>query len=303
MHERPGVVWALAGEQHGVVARAQLIDLGFSANWIQHRIARGRLHPVQRGIYAVGRPDLTRYGHWMAAVLSCGREAALSHLSAAELWGLGTRVGRRIEVSVPERFTRRRPRITVHRRAAFGAREMTRRHGIPVTTPPLTLLDLAIRLNRDQLEAAINEADRLDLIDPEELREAVDASVRRPGVAVLRETLDRRTFTRTESWLERRFLPIIRRVGLPPPMTQQWVNGFRVDFYWPDLGLVVETDGLRHHRTPAQQARDRLRDQVHTAAGLTPLRFTRGQIAYEPGHVERVLSAVAKRLLGAGAPV
>ena len=79
-------------------------------------------------------------------------------------------------------------------------------------------------------------------------------------------------------------------------MTQVWVNGFKVDFYWPELGLVVETDGLRYHRTPAEQAADRLRDQTHTAAGLTPLRFTRAQVRYEPAHVEAVLDKVARRL-------
>ncbi|HWN73114.1 MAG TPA: DUF559 domain-containing protein, partial [Solirubrobacterales bacterium] len=80
--------------------------------------------------------------------------------------------------------------------------------------------------------------------------------------------------------------------------TGQWVNEFEVDFYWPDLGLVVETDGLRYHRTPAEQARDRLRDQAHTAAGLTPLRFTHEQVRYEPEHVLTVLRATAQVLLG-----
>lgn len=74
------------------------------------------------------------------------------------------------------------------------------------------------------------------------------------------------------------------------------MNGFEVDFYWPDLGLVVETDGLTYHWTPAAQARDRLRDQAHTAAGLTPLRFTHAQIRYEPQHVEQLLAAVVRHL-------
>jgi very-short-patch-repair endonuclease len=73
------------------------------------------------------------------------------------------------------------------------------------------------------------------------------------------------------------------------------VNGLRVDFFWPGLGLVVETDGLRYHRTPAQQARDLVRDQTHKAAGLETLRFTHHQVAYERGHVERTLRAVARR--------
>jgi hypothetical protein len=82
---------------------------------------------------------------------------------------------------------------------------------------------------------------------------------------VLREVLDRRTFTLTDSELERRFLPIARSAGLPPPRTGHYLNGFKVHFFWPELGLGVETDGLRYHRTPAQQSRDRLRDQAHTA--------------------------------------
>jgi uncharacterized protein DUF559 len=112
--------------------------------------------------------------------------------------------------------------------------------------------------------------------------------------------LDRRTFTLTESELERRFLPIVRGAGLPPPEAGRWVNGFKVDFFWPEFGLVVETDGLRYHRTPAQQAKDRIRDQAHTAAGLTPLRFTRAQVRFQPDQVLRTLAMVARRLGSSG---
>src|SRR5262249_41501587 len=105
-----------------------------------------------------------------------------------------------------------------------------------------------------------------------------------------------RTFTLTDSRLERRLLPIARKAGLGRPETRRHLNGVRVDFYWPDLGLVVETDGLRYHRTPSQQARDRIRDQAHTRAGLTPLRFTRAQAEFEPEQVRETLAAVAGRL-------
>jgi very-short-patch-repair endonuclease len=165
-----------------------------------------------------------------------------------------------------------------------------------VASPALTLINLAASLSANELAAAVNEADKLDLIDPEALRARLDRMPRRPGVGALRRLLDRTTLLLTDSELERRFIPIARRAGLPAPRTQVWLHGFRVDFYWPDLGLVVETDGLRFHRTPAQQARDRVRDQTHAAAGLTPLRFTRAQVRFEPNYVGGTLKAVARRL-------
>jgi very-short-patch-repair endonuclease len=277
-----------------VVARAQLLALGLSADGIKHRVEKGLLHQVRRGVYAVGRPNLTRYGRWMAAVLACGPDAVLSHESAAVLWGIRRGEPSTVEVAVPRRAARCAPGCTVHRRA-LAPGDITERHGIPVTTPTRSLLDLARRLGPRELEAAVNQADKLDLVDPEALRSALDAMKGRQGVRALRTLLDRRTFTLTDSELERRFLRIVRKAGLPKPRTQARVNGFRVDFYWPDLKLVVETDGLRYHRTPAQQANDRRRDQAHAAAGLTPLRFTHAQVAFEPPYVLRTLKAVAER--------
>ncbi len=117
-------------------------------------------------------------------------------------------------------------------------------------------------------------------------------------MAKLRTLLDRRAFTLTDSALERRFKPIARAAGLPEPFTQQWVNGFRVDFFWPDLGLVVEIDGLRYHRTPAQQARAHVRDQTHLASGRLPLRFTHAQVTYERAYVEDTLRKMVACLSG-----
>lgn len=288
-------MWQLVDRQHGAVARSQLVELGLTRHAIDHRIAIGRLHPVWRGVYAVGRPQLTQEGRWMAAVLACGPDAALSHRSSAALWGLAPRHVGGIEISVPARVARRRSRIVLHRRVGHE-RDATSHLGIPVIAVVPTLVDLATTLHRDALEAAISEADKRDLVDPEALRAALPQFRGRPGVAILRRTLDRRTFRVTDSWLERRFLPIARRAGLPTPETRRYENGARVDFYWPELGLIVEADGLRYHRTPAQQAKDRVRDQRHMASGLTPLRFTYEQIRHEPAHVQAILEAVAARL-------
>ncbi len=125
----------------------------------------------------------------------------------------------------------------------------------------------------------------------------------RAWVAKLRDLLDRGTFTLTDSELERRFLAIVERLGLPPPLTGE--SGERLQgrlLLGPELGLVVETDGLRYHRTPAQQARDRLRDQAHTAAGQTPLRYTRAQVRFDPDYVGATLARVARRLASSSRP-
>jgi len=288
--------WGLAARQHGVVARWQLVGLGFGGQAIQRRLARGRLHRVERGIYSVGRPELSRKGRWMAAVLGCGPRAVLSHRSAAALWGIGDEPRGPIAVSIRTSSDRRRPGIRVYRRPGLRDEDVTQADGISVTAVVRTLIDVARSLDLSRLERAINEADRLDLVDPQALGEALDGYPGQPGVGRLRQLLGRHIFCLTDSELERRFLPLIDEVGLPAPVTGKRLNGFKVDFYWPHLGLVVETDGLRYHRTPAQQARDRLRDQAHTAAGLTALRFTHEQVRYKARHVTETLKAVAARL-------
>jgi len=232
----------------------------------------------------------------MAAVLACGPKAVLSYSSAAALWCIGTEERDLIEVSVHSSYQRRRPGLRIFRRPSLWPEDCSTRHGIPVTTPIQTLVDLSLRLDRRGTERAVNEADKYDLVHPPELRAALEQREGEPGVARLRHILDRRTFRLTKEELERRFLPLARQAGLPVPLTGQFVNEFEVDFYWPDLGLVVETDGLRYHRTPAEQARDRLRDQAHTAAGLTQLRFTHEQVRYEPEYVARILAQTASRL-------
>jgi hypothetical protein len=233
----------------------------------------------------------------MAAVLACGEGALLSHSSAAALWRIGYEQRGLVEISLPSSSRRRHRGLRIHRRPSLNLqRDTTREYGTPVTTPIQTLIDMSLRLDRPGVERMINEADKYNLTHPPQLRRALEARVAEPGVAKLRHILDRRTFRLAKEELERCFLPLAAKAGLPTPLTGQWVNEFEVDFYWPDLGLVVETDGLRYHRTPAEQARDRLRDQTHTAAGVTPLRFTHEQVRYEPEHVLRILAQTASRL-------
>ena len=235
----------------------------------------------------------------MAAVLACGgpQVAALSHSSAAELFGIGVERATGIEVTRVSRGMVRIPGIKVYRRAELKGGFILH-DAISVTSPVQTLIDLSIRHEQRRVERFVNEADRLGLVRTDDLRTALDDHAGERGVARLREILDRRTFRYTRSELERAFLPLVRGADLPLPRTSIYVNGHEVDFHFPSLDLVVETDGLTYHRTPAQQAKDSERDQDHIAAGLTPLRFTHTQIKYEPDRVMRTLRATASHLRG-----
>jgi very-short-patch-repair endonuclease len=279
-------VWALVRRQHGVVTRAQLSELGFSPSAIRHRRATGRLYELHRGVYVVGRKELDRLGELMAAVLACGSSAQLSHRSAAELWRLAVRSEGSIEVSVPDHIIRRRPGIVVHQQSHLRRRYV---HLIPVGDPISVLVDLATCLPDDGLEDAVNEADRLGLVRTYRLRPALDVEPKRPGVGRLKRILDAQTFSRAANALERRFLAIVREAGLPAPTTQKQLGPHRVDFFWLDLGLVVETDSLRHHRTAAEQTVDLSRDHAHARRGLQTLRFSHAQVFHRPAQVRAVL--------------
>ncbi len=231
----------------------------------------------------------------MAAVLGGGAGAVLSHGSAAALWGVVPASGPP-EITVPVSGGRKRVAVVVHRRPGLREEEVTERHRIPVTSLVRTMIDVSRWLEPADLERAVNEADRLDLIDPGTLLDALERRRGEYGVRALRDLLSRHVFRLTDSELERRFLRLLAKARMPLPVTGMRLNGFKVDFYWPHLGLVVETDGLRYHRTPAQQARDQRRDQAHAAAGLTALRFTHEQVRYEGQHVIGTLRAVATRL-------
>ena len=229
----------------------------------------------------------------MAAVLACGPDAVLSHGSAAALWGIGPE-WHLIEISVRHRTWPRLSGIKGRARPSLPDQDVTVYRGIPVTTVSRTILDQAATPISDaSLERLVNEADVARDVDFDfrALRRHCDLRAGEPGVRRLRSLLDPETFRLSDSELERLFRPLAIAAGLPQPLTKASVNGYKVDFYWPDLALVVETDSLRYHRNAIKQSRDLMRDQVHTAAGFTTLRFTHWQVAREPGHVEAILAA------------
>lgn len=289
---------ALVTHQHGVVSLAQLRAFGLSAPGARYRVATGRLHRVHRGVYAVGRPRLTREGVWMAAVLACGRKAALSHRSAAAHLGLLRGDGKRVDVTAPGRAGRSRPGIAAHS-GRLHEDELTEAEGVPCTTVARTLLDLAEVVDRRRLEIAVEQAEVLRVFDLRAVSAVLARAVGRRGApllaAVLAEANGHSTITRSE--LEERFLALCRAAGLPPPEVNAWVSledgtGVEADFVWRDARLIVETDGYGVHGTPRAFERDRLRDQRVVRAGWRPVRFTWRQIVDTPAGVTQTLVAL-----------
>lgn len=288
-------VLELARKQHGAVSRQQLLGIGCSDKAIKHLLASGKLHRTEwRGVYVVGRPELTQYGRLRAALLTCGDDSVLMGPSAGSLWRIWKPHDRLIHVSLPAVQNRQARRgIAVHRRA-LARRDITRERGIPVTTPLRTVIDLAARAERDQAERLINAADARNLLRADTLREELDGRPGEPGVPLLKEILDRDTFVLTESELERLFLPLAEAAGLGKPESQKRFGPHRVDFYFPKANLVVECDSLRYHRTTLQQRRDLERDHMHLSARRKRLRLLHFHIKHEPAYVLGLLELHAE---------
>jgi very-short-patch-repair endonuclease len=287
----------LAGRQYGVVGRRQLVWLGLSEEAIEVRIRRGRLHCMHAGVYAVGHRVISREGRWVAAALASGPTAVLSHSSAAALWGIRPSSKSQIDVTVSHRS---RSSATIRRHVtALSADERTVVDGIPVTTVPRTIFDLAATSSIDRVESAIRQAEYLRLYDRLSLVDMVDRYPRRRGVRRLRTALARiegLPAGRTRSPLEERFLPFLRRYGLPRPRLNDWLTvgekRFQVDCHWPGTGQLVELDSWEAHGTRSAFRDDRARDRILRTAGYEVTRISWAQLDDEPEAIAADLRAV-----------
>ena len=281
----------LAAQQHEAVARRQLLALGVGRRAIGHRIEAGRLHVKWPGVYAVGHPRLTLEGCWMAAVLATGPGTRLSLRSAAMLWGMRRTDRTKIEVT---RAVAGRGLDGIERHyAKLPSDEVTIYRGIPVTTVPRTLLDLATVLSPRQLARAVNQAEILRLGDSLSLDALLQRYPRRPGTAVLRALIADTRITRSE--LEQRFLEFLADHDLPQPETNAFVEGFEVDCLWRNEKIIVELDGHAAHRTKAAFEADRARDRTLQAAGYRVIRITWRQLHDSPAAVAADLRALLAR--------
>ena len=180
------------------------------------------MHRIHRGVYAVGHPKLTGYGHWMAAVLACGPKAVLSHRSTAGLCGLRPDNRRKSDVSLPSPSARPKVAIEVHRSVTLTADDVTTVEGIPCTTIARTLVDLGDVLDRRAVERAVEQAEVLRLFDLREVHRAIDRAGPRRGAGLLSSVLENLEGpTLTASELEEAFLALCRTADLPTPRGQR----------------------------------------------------------------------------------
>lgn len=285
----------LAARQHGIVTREQLLGLGMTRDGIHRRLRDGRLRRLYRGVYLVG-PIAPPHAYATAAVFACGDGAVLSHRSAAHVWELLPYPAhqRMPHVTVAKSNVESRRGIRVHRVTHLDHRDVTRRHRIPIVTPPRALLDLAAVVGGRELERALAEAHARRLVTDGALDAVLARNGRRAGTGKLRAVVhgaESPALTRSDA--EERLLELIRASDLPHPEVNVRLGPYEVDFLWREAYLVVEVDGYRFHSSRLAFERDRHRDAELHARGYRVIRVTWRQLVEEP---EAVIARLGRAL-------
>jgi very-short-patch-repair endonuclease len=297
----------LAGGQHGVVSRWQLLELGMSRDRIQDRAARSQLHRLYRGVYAVGHRKLTLKGVWMAAVLACGPDAALSHRAGLGLWDVRRTESGLIDVTMPGRTGRRGPDdVRLHRSTLLREADVDAVDGIPVTSLAWTVVDYAGIAHRQQLRSVLEALERRGLYIGRELDELLERAPNRKGVkavtAVIAEMTGPAPWLQSE--LEAIFREVIRGSDLPEYEANVMVEGEVVDALWRKERVIVELDGYAFHKSRARFEADRRRDAKLQVAGYRVLRVTQERLTNEPqavlAEIRALLSAARAAWAAAG---
>lgn len=285
-----------------MVSRRQLAAAGFRKDAVTVRLRTGRLHRIHAGVYAVvPRQLISPQGWLMAAVLASGPGAVLSHRSAAALWGLRGHSEGAVHVTAPRKST-----STKEIRRHFSQVPPDERRveeGVPVTSVPRTIFDLAAAAEADTIAAMLREAEYLELHDHLSLPHLLERYPGRRGSRKVRLALRRLREEppgRKRSRLEQRFAPFLRRHRLPLPRFNDWIalgpRRYRVDCHWPGTNQIVELDGWQGHSSRSAFQNDRARDRALKVAGYSVIHLTSSQLEDEAEQVAADLRA----LLGTG---
>jgi very-short-patch-repair endonuclease len=289
---------ALAARQFGVVALWQLAELGLERWHVEYRLRTGRLHVIHEGVYAVGHPRIGRSGRLMAATLAFPLGAVLSHRTAAEVHCVLRPTASRPHVTSAHRSFHGKPDVILHRCRSLATELTTEVDGLPVTTIPRTLLDLAGARDTMPLRRAWEEAQRRQLLDVSAVAHLCDNSPGRrvkPLRALIEEATDAPD---TIEEFEARFADFVRaRPDLPKPVHNVLIEGYLVDVHWPGTPLIVELDSRAHHWHRREE--DSERDADLALAGYFVYRVTWRALTKQP---ERTAEKIRRLLQKTPAP-
>jgi hypothetical protein len=277
------IVAEVAAGQQGRVTFQDLLGAGVDRDRIKRWTKSGLLRQVHHGVYAVGHEAPSWHADLMSAVLACGDRASASHGSAGYLSSLIRALPTIPHVTVPTTAGRRRPGIVVHRVKQLHPLDTDTSDGIPCTSVPRTLLDLAASLPPPQLARACHEAWIHHRTTPQDVEACIKRSPRKPGARRLRAAIGADV---TLSDLEDEFLALLKRHRLPLPRTNVDRRGDKVDCHWPGRDLTVELLSYRFHgsRHAFEQDVARRRRSNHVA-------FTYGDVFERAGRTAAELAA------------
>lgn len=293
----------LAGRQHGVISIRQLQRLGYSHSSVRRAVESGRLHRLHHGVFSVGHTNLSLNGRCLAAVLASGPGSRLSHYSAGWLLGLISTRPVPVHVTTPVR-RKRRDAVRIHHSGTLVDVDGALERGIPVTSIARTALDLAAVMRFRNLCRLIRRAEELRVFDLSDFRSVLARNRGHRGAYPLERALaiyEPPCLTRSE--LERDFVRLVERAGLPRAITAFNVAGYELDVYWPELCFAVELDVYATHGAHEPFEEDRLRDEDLKLAGVELTRVTGVRFEREPRQViERIgrLLEQRRRQLGTG---
>ncbi len=280
----------VAAAQHGIVTSVQLLAAGLSRQGVQRRAEKGALHRVYRGVYRVGHQAPSVEASYMAAVLACGDGAALSGRAAAFLYGL-VKDRPPPEISAPKA---RRARGVITHRIRLDRRDLSEYKAIAATTVPRTLVDIAGGFELDPFTALCHEAQIRFGVRAPQVEAALERRPNAKGAANLMRIFRGEAHI-VLSPLERDFLSLLRRAGLPLPITNRPAGGRYVDCRWPEHRLTVELDSYTYHHTRHAWRQDHQRGREARLRGDEFRRYIRDDIRDDPDGVVSELRPLLSR--------
>jgi very-short-patch-repair endonuclease len=285
------VLGRLASASHGVVTRAELLRAGVTPAEIRQRLRTGALLREYPGVYRVGHRAPSVEARYLAATRAGGEGALISGRAAAHLLYLIKGSPPPPEITTP---TERRVRGAATRRSrSICDLDAARWRGVPVTTVQRTLVDLAATMTLDELARACHEAGVRHHTTPAQVDAVLERQPNAPGAANLRTVL-RGDAPVTLSRLERAFIKLLGREGLPLPQTNRRVGEHRVDCRWPEHRLTVELDSYRYHSSRYAWEQDRRREREARARGDEFRRYTYGDVFEVPDQMLTELRALLR---------